>query len=70
MALFMGFLIILGYQPGPPMINNNMDVLLGIAFSLAIANVMATGLGSSLRRRLPVLPLCDRTCSYRSCWRF
>jgi putative tricarboxylic transport membrane protein len=45
MALFMGFLIILGYQPGPPMINNNMDVLLGIAFSLAIANVMATGLG-------------------------
>ena len=27
------------------MINNNMDVLLGIAFSLAIANVMATGLG-------------------------
>lgn len=45
MALFMGFLVILGYQPGPPMINNNMDVLLGIAFSLAIANVMATGLG-------------------------
>jgi TctA family transporter len=45
MALFLGFLIILGYQPGPVMLERNMDVLLGIAFSLAIANVAATTLG-------------------------
>lgn len=45
MALFLGFLIILGYQPGPVMLQRNMDVLLGIAFSLAIANVAATTIG-------------------------
>ena len=44
MAIFLGFLIILGLQPGPSMLEENLDLTLTIAFSLVLANVIATGL--------------------------
>jgi putative tricarboxylic transport membrane protein len=42
MAIFLGFLILLGFQPGPIMLENNMNVVLFIVLCLALANVMAT----------------------------
>jgi TctA family transporter len=42
MAIFLGFLILLGYQPGPIMLENNMNMVLFIVLCLALANVMAT----------------------------
>jgi TctA family transporter len=44
MAIFLGFLIVLGIQPGPGMLGENLDLTLTIVFSLALANVFATGL--------------------------
>lgn len=42
MAVFLGFLILLGFQPGPIMLENNMNIVLFIVLCLALANVMAT----------------------------
>ncbi len=44
MAIFLGLLVILGLQPGPQMLNENLPLTLTIAFSLVLANVFATGL--------------------------
>ncbi len=44
MAIFLGLLVILGLQPGPQMLNENLSLTLTIAFSLVLANVFATGL--------------------------
>lgn len=44
MAIFLGLLVILGLQPGPSMLNENLPLTLTIAFSLVLANVFATGL--------------------------
>ena len=44
MAIFLGLLIILGLQPGPSMLNENLPLTLTIAFSLVLANAFATGL--------------------------
>jgi TctA family transporter len=44
MAIFLGFLIVLGLQPGPAMLDQNLDKTLTIVFSLALANVYATSL--------------------------
>jgi putative tricarboxylic transport membrane protein len=42
MAVFLGFLILLGFQPGPIMLENNMNMVLFIVLCLALSNVMAT----------------------------
>jgi hypothetical protein len=42
MAVFLGFLILLGLQPGPMMLNQHLDLTLLMAWSLAMANIIAT----------------------------
>jgi len=43
MAVFLGGLVILGIEPGPGMVNENLEVSYIIIWSLAIANVVGTG---------------------------
>lgn len=43
MAVFLGGLIILGIEPGPGMVDENLEVSYIIIWSLAIANVVGTG---------------------------
>ena len=43
MAIFLGFMIIMGLQPGPRMLGEDLDLTLTIVFSLALANVFGTG---------------------------
>ncbi|NVJ52851.1 MAG: tripartite tricarboxylate transporter permease [Campylobacteraceae bacterium] len=43
MAVFLGGLVILGIEPGPGMINENLEVSYIIIWSLALANVVGTG---------------------------
>ena len=42
MSIFLGFLILLGLQPGPMMLNQHLDLTLLMAWALAVANVIAT----------------------------
>src|SRR6266508_1289518 len=42
MAIMLGFLILLGLQPGPDMLSKNLNITALIALCLAIANVLAT----------------------------
>jgi TctA family transporter len=44
MAVFIGGMILLGYEAGPQMITNNLDVTYTIVWSLALANVVGAGL--------------------------
>ena len=44
MALFLGLLIILDVRPGPEMLNTQLPLTMTIAFSLVMANVLATGM--------------------------
>ncbi len=44
MAVFLGGLALLGYDPGPHMVRNNLDVTYTIVWSLALANVFGAGL--------------------------
>jgi putative tricarboxylic transport membrane protein len=43
-AVFLGGLILIGVQPGPAMIDRNLDLTYTIIWSLAIANVFGAGL--------------------------
>jgi TctA family transporter len=43
-AVFLGGLILIGVQPGPAMIDRNLDLTYTIIWSLALANVMGAGL--------------------------
>lgn len=45
MAIFLGFFVVLGVQPGPAMLNEKLDLTFLIVFTLAIANVIATVAG-------------------------
>jgi len=47
MAIFLGFLVILGLQPGPAMLDEHLDLTLTIVFALVLANVFATSLALS-----------------------
>lgn len=47
MAIFLGFLVILGLQPGPSMLDQHLDLTLTIVFALVLANVFATSLALS-----------------------
>ncbi|HWP59973.1 MAG TPA: tripartite tricarboxylate transporter permease [Candidatus Acidoferrales bacterium] len=42
MAVFLGFLILLGLQPGPMMLNQHLDLTLMMVWSLAVSNIIAT----------------------------
>lgn len=44
MAVFLGGLALLGYDPGPHMVRNNLDLTYTIVWSLAMANVIGAGL--------------------------
>ena len=44
MAIFLAGMILIGLQPGPAMADRNLDVTYTIIWSLAIANVLGTGL--------------------------
>ncbi|AXS42155.1 tripartite tricarboxylate transporter permease [Breoghania sp. L-A4] len=44
MAVFIGGMALLGYEAGPQMITNNLDVTYTIVWSLALANVLGAGL--------------------------
>ncbi len=44
MAVFIGGLALLGYEAGPQLIQNNLDVTYSIVWSLALANVVGAGL--------------------------
>jgi TctA family transporter len=41
-AVFLGFLILLGFQPGPQMLTSHLDILLLMVWCLALANIIAT----------------------------
>ncbi|RXI45014.1 tricarboxylate transporter [Malaciobacter mytili] len=43
MAVFLGGLIILGIEPGPGMVNQNLEISYIIIWSLALANIVGTG---------------------------
>jgi len=44
MAIFIGGMGLLGYDAGPQLINNNLDITYTIVWSLALANVFGAGL--------------------------
>jgi len=44
MAVFLGGIALLGYDPGPHMVRHNLDVTYTIVWSLALANVFGAGL--------------------------
>ncbi|GAA5070004.1 tripartite tricarboxylate transporter permease [Roseibacterium beibuensis] len=44
MAVFLGGIALLGYDPGPHMVRHNLDITYTIVWSLALANVVGAGL--------------------------
>jgi TctA family transporter len=59
MAVFLGGLLILGIQPGPSMLTDNLDLVYTAVWSLALANVVGAGLSILLSKpitRLTVIP--------------
>jgi TctA family transporter len=59
MAVFLGGMLILGIQPGPSMVTENVDLLYTAIWSLALANVFGAGISLFLSKpitRLTVIP--------------
>lgn len=59
MAVFLGGILILGIQPGPVMLTENIDLVYTAIWSLALANVFGAGLSILLSKpitRLTVVP--------------
>ena len=59
MAVFLGGLLILGIQPGPAMVTEQVDLLYTAIWSLALANVVGAGLCIFLSKpitRLTIIP--------------
>jgi putative tricarboxylic transport membrane protein len=59
MAVFLGGLLILGIQPGPSMVTEDVDLLYTAIWSLALANVFGAGLCIFLSKpitRLTIIP--------------
>ncbi len=59
MAVFLGGLLILGIQPGPSMITENVDLVYTAIWSLALANVFGATLSIALSKpiaRLTLIP--------------
>jgi len=55
MAVFLGGLALLGYDPGPHMVRNNLDLTYTIVWSLAFANVIGAGLCIALSSQIAKL---------------
>ncbi|TVQ33507.1 MAG: hypothetical protein EA356_12170 [Geminicoccaceae bacterium] len=55
MALFLGALLIFGIQPGPALLRDQLDLVFVIIWSLALANVIGTGLCLLLSRPIATL---------------
>ncbi len=51
-AILLGALIVMGIQPGPRMLQNNMDIVWMIVFVLVLGNLLATGMVLALARYL------------------
>jgi putative tricarboxylic transport membrane protein len=45
MALVIGILLIMGYVPGPDMINNHLDIVFLIAWIMALSNILCSVMG-------------------------
>ncbi|KEA61654.1 Tricarboxylate transport membrane protein TctA [Marinobacterium lacunae] len=43
MAVFLGGMVLIGLEPGPSMVGNNLDITYTIVWSLALANVLGAG---------------------------
>jgi putative tricarboxylic transport membrane protein len=59
MAVFLGGLLILGIEPGPSMVGENVDLIYTAIWSLALANVFGAGLSIFLSKpitRLTIIP--------------
>ncbi len=52
MAVFLGGIALLGYDPGPHMVRHNLDITYTIVWSLAIANVLGAGLCIALSNQI------------------
>ena len=55
MAVFLGGMLILGIQPGPSMVKENLDLVYTSVWSLALANVFGAGLCVILARPISLL---------------
>lgn len=55
MAVFLGGIALLGYDPGPHMVRNNLDLTYTIVWSLALANVIGAGLCIGLSNQIAKL---------------
>jgi putative tricarboxylic transport membrane protein len=55
MALFLGGLVVIGLTPGRTMVTTHVDLIYLIIWSLAVANVLATGISSCLARPIAML---------------
>jgi TctA family transporter len=55
MAVLLGGLVMLGIQPGPQMIETDLPLLLTVAWSLALANILGTAICFLLRNRIAKL---------------
>ncbi len=55
MAVFIGGMILLGYEAGPQMIQNNLDITYTVVWSLALANVIGAGLCIALSGQIAKL---------------
>jgi putative tricarboxylic transport membrane protein len=55
MALFLGGLVVIGVTPGRTMVTNQADLIYLIIWSLALANVLATGVSMALARPIASL---------------
>lgn len=55
MAVLLGGLVLLGVQPGPQLIQNDLPLLMTVAWSLALANILGTTVCFLLRNRIAKL---------------
>ena len=55
MALVIGILLLLGYTPGPSLIEDNLDIVFLIAWIVALSNILASFLGIALAPALSLL---------------
>ncbi len=55
MAVFIGGLILLGYDAGPQMVKNDLPITYTIVWSLALANIFGAGLSILLSSNIAKL---------------
>src|SRR5690606_3734128 len=55
MALLLGAMIVVGVEPGPRIIENNLDIVMVLIWSLALANIAATVICLGLSRPIAAL---------------